>query len=218
VALLGLIAMSNRPHRPVSMTPWRLEASESEEDAMWRLHPERQFAIAHDSASLLVRHDSVDRKELLERLNSFVDEEGLEVLAELWASAEEGSLPRALWRLYQMRHAISLAGDSIGPLIDRGISALNTIDPVVLAAEQPVTPESLVAIVDEILRGTFAGELAQALERASALASVVGAVLLEQPESAVENDYASALQSLAWSDVAKELSTAGRRERRRQIR
>ena len=210
--------MSNRPHRPVSMTPWRLEASESEEDAMWRLHPERQFAIAHDSASLLVRHDSVDRKLLLERLNSFVDEEGLDVLAELWASAEEGSLPRALWRLYQLRHAIATAGDRIGTLIDRGINALNTIDPVVLAAQQPVTPESLVCIVDEILTGTFIGELAHALERASALASVVGAGLLEQPESDVEADHASALQSLAWSDVAKELSTAARRERRGQLR
>lgn len=185
---------------------------------MWRLHPERQFAIAHDSASLLVRHDSVDRKELLERLNSFVDEEGLEVLAELWASAEEGSLPRALWRLYQLRHAIASAGDSIGPLIDRGISALNTIDPVVLAAEQPVTPESLVGIVDEILTGTFSGELAHALERASALASVVGAGLLEQSESDVEGDHATALQSLAWSDVAKELSVAAQRERRGQLR
>lgn len=210
--------MSNRPHRPVSMAPWRLEASESEEDAVWRLHPERQFSIAHDSASLLVRHDSVDRKELLERLNSFVDEEGLEVLAELWASAEEGSLPRALWRLYQLRHAVSRAITSIGPLIDRGINALNTIDPVVLAAEQPVTPESLVTIVDEILKGTFSGELAHALERASALASVVGAGLLEQSECDLEGDHATALQSLAWSDVAKELSTAAQRERRGQLR
>lgn len=210
--------MSNRPHRPVSMTPWRLEASESEEDAIWRLHPERQFAIAHDSASLLVRHNSADRAMLRERLNAFVDGEGLEVLAELWASAEEASLPRALWRLYQLRHAISSVGDSIGPLIDRGISALNTIDPVVLAAEQPVTPESLVAIVDEILQGTFSGELAQALERASSLASVVGAGLLYQSESGEENDHASTLQSLAWSDVAKELATAAQRERRGQLR
>ena len=155
---------------------------------------------------------------LLERLNSFVGEEGLDVLAELWASAEEGSLPRALWRLYQLRHAIATAGDRIGTLIDRGINALNTIDPVVLAAQQPVTPESLVCIVDEILTGTFIGELAHALERASALASVVGAGLLEQPESDVEADHASALQSLAWSDVAKELSTAARRERRGQLR
>ena len=209
--------MSNRPHRPVSMTPWRLEASESEENATWRLHPERQFAIDHDSASLLVRHDSVDRAVLLERLNAFVDEEGLDVLADLWASAEEASLPRALWLLYQLRHAIASAGDNIGLLIDRGISALNTIDPVVLAAEQPVTPESLVGIVDEILTGTFTGELAHALERASALASVVGAGLLEQSESDAEGDHASALQSLAWSDVAKELSTAARRERRGQL-
>ena len=209
--------MSNRPHRPVSMTPWRLEASESEEDAIWRLHPERQFAIAHDSASLLVRHDSVDRAVLLERLNAFVDEEGLDVLADLWASAEEASLPRALWRLYQLRHAIASAGDRIGPLIDRGVSALNTIDPVVLAAEQPVTPESLVGIMDEILTGTFTGELAHALERSSALASVVGAGLLEQSERDPEGDHASALQSLAWSDVAKELSTAAQKERRGQL-
>jgi len=209
--------MTERPHRPVSMTPWRLEASESEEDAMWRLHPERQFAIAHDSAALLVREDSLDRESVLKRLNSFVDEEGLDVLAQLWALADEASLPRALWRLYQLRQAVAVSMEQVGHVIERGISSLNTIDPFVLGAEQPVTAESIVEIVDEILSGTFTGDLAHALERASALASVVGAGLLGDSESDSSEDHRSALQSLVWRDVAQELATAAQRERRGQL-
>jgi hypothetical protein len=199
------------------MTSWRLEASESEEDAMWRLHPERQFAIAHDSAALLVREDSLDRESLVKRLNSFVDEEGLDVLAQLWASANKASLPRALWRLYQLRQAVAASREQIGHVTEKGIASLNTIDPVVLGAEQPVTAESIVEIVDEILSGTFTGDLANALERASALASVVGAGILGQLETGASEDHHSALQSLVWRDVAQELATAAQRERRGQL-
>ena len=209
--------VSERHHKPVKMSPWRLEASESEEDAMWRLHPERQRLIASDTATLLVRSASADDAELVKRLTDFVDSEGLDTLAELWSHSEAGSLPRALWRLFQVRERIVQSPEDVGRLVQLGLDSLDTIDPVVLAAEQPVTADSIRHIIDQILSGGFSGSLADALERASALARLVAQGLLHAgPES--DGDHSVALSSLAWSDVASELALSAKRERSGTLR
>jgi hypothetical protein len=209
--------VSERHHKPVKMSPWRLEASESEEDALWRLHPECQRLIASDTASLLVRSDSADDAEVLNRLTDFVDSEGLDTLAELWSQSEAGSLPRALWRLFQIRERIIGSPQDIGRLVQLGLDSLDTIDPVVLAAEQPVTADSIRHIIDQILSGGFYGSLADALERASALARLVAEGFLHaEPES--DGNHYVALSSLAWSDVASELALSAKRERNSNLR
>lgn len=196
------------------MTPWRLEASESDEDALWRLHPERRGTIARDTAALLVRNEVADRGLMLERLNRFVDEEGIDTLAELWSGAEEGSLPRALWRLYQMRQHIQASPSDVSAVVERGLDALDTIDPIVVGAQQPVTPDALVGIIDGILSGSFAGNLDEALQRASSLARVISAGLV----SLAEDDHTLTLRSLAWGDVAHELAICAHRERNGLLR
>lgn len=209
--------MSNRHHKPVSMSPWRLEASESEEEAMWRLHPERRRMIASDTASLLVRSAGLGDSDVLERLKHFVDSEGLDTLAELWSQSEAGSLPRALWRLFQIRERIVQSPTDVSYLVQRGLDSMDTIDPIVVAAEQPVTPGSVKDIIDQILDGGFSGSLDDALERAASLARLVAEGLLnESPESG--HDHDAALRSLAWSDVAAELSLCSRRERSGMLR
>lgn len=207
--------MSERPHKPVKMSPWRLEASESEDDALWRLHPERQRVVASDTAALLVRSGGGERETLLERLKSFVDEEGLDTLAELWSQSEVGSLPRGLWRLFQIRERVVQHPGEVSHLLQRGIDALDTIDPVVVGAEQPVTPEAMAMIIDQILTGTFTDNLAVELERAASLARLVSAGLIAGEG---DEDYRSALSSLAWSDVASELALCAKRERNGTLR
>ena len=209
--------MSERHHKPVKMSPWRLEASESEEDALWRLHPERQRLIASDTATLLVRSDSANDAEVLKRLTDFVDSEGLDTLAELWSHSEAGSLPRALWRLFQIRERIIQSPQDVGRLVQLGLDSLDTIDPVVLAAQQPVTADSIRPIIDQILSGGFSGSLADALERASALARLVAEGLLHAELDSQDNHYV-ALSSLAWSDVARELALSAKRERSGSLR
>jgi hypothetical protein len=207
--------MNMRPHKPVSMSPWRLEASESEEDAMWRLHPERQAAIAHDTASLLVRESAeAERAVMLERLKGFVDRDGIEALAELWSGVASPSLPRGLFRLFQIRQRILTHSDEIGQLINRGVESLHTIDPYVVGVEVPVSAESVGTIIDEILAGTFHGELASAFERAASLSRLIASGLLHWADSADGDDHSRALSSLAWGDVAKELSNCAERERK----
>lgn len=206
------------------MAPWRLEASESEDDAVWRLHPERALAIAHDTAWLLVGRgeaesdDDASRRETLAKLNAFVDREGLDTLAELWSMADPVSLPGALWRLYQIRDQIHRRPDVIGDVVARGIDALDTIDPVVVGASEPVTAEGVSAIIDEVLRGSFTGGLSEALLRASALARVIAAGLLHWPEPNDAAEHEAALKSLRWDVVAGELADCARREKTGQLR
>ena len=209
--------MSERHHKPVRMSPWRLEAAESEEDAIWRLHPERRLAIAHDTAQLLVRANG-DATDTLERLNAFVDTEGLDTLAELWSAADAVSLPGALWRLYRIREQVRRRPDVIGHLVQRGINSLDTIDPVLVGAEEPVTAQGVATIIDEVLRGGFTGSLAQALERASSLARVIAAGLLHWPESNEEREHDVALRSLSWDVVADELADCAKREKSGSLR
>ncbi len=206
--------MTDRPHKPVRMAPWRLEAAESEDEALWRLHPETQMAIAHDTANTLVREgDLAERVDKLQRLQEFVARDGLDTLAELWAQAEPGSLPRALWRLFQVREQLRLHPEQMSALVQRGIDTLTTIDPYVVGAEVPVTVQGLVNIVDQLLTGTFTGDLPDVLERAAALARVVASGLLHAP---VEEDaHELAVKSLVWADAAKDLAGCAVRERNR---
>ena len=207
-------------HKPVRMSPWRLEASESEEDAIWRLHPERALAVAHDTANLLVRgnEDAGDQATTLERLNRFVEQEGIETLAELWAGAEPVSLPGALFRLYQIRDQITKRPDVIGDIVQRGIDSLHTIDPVVVGAQEPVTASEVTGIIDRVLRGGFSGELGPALERAAALARVIAAGLLNWPEGEGSDEHQLALRSLAWDVVATDLANCARSEKVGRLR
>ncbi len=206
--------MSDRPHKPVSMPSWRLEASESDEEAMWRLHPERQLAIAHDTAALLIRGRGQSQSEKLDRVKTFVDVEGIDILAELWAEAAPISLPRALFRLFQVREQINKHPEEVGRLINRGIETLHTIDPYVVGAQVPVTAETVRTLIDQILAGSFEDDVAQALERTASLSKLVSAGLLDWAENAEDGDHSHALRSLAWGDVAKELSDCAVRERK----
>lgn len=210
--------MSDRPHKPVSMALSRLEASESEDEAMWRLHPERRLVIAHDTAQLLVRGvHAAAVADTLERLNAFVDREGVDTLAELWAGADPVSLPGALWRLFRIREQVRARPDVIGEVVQQGLDALDTIDPIIVGAQEPVTAAGVGEIIDQVLRGGFSGDLAPALDRASALARVIAAGLLHWPASEADDKHDVALRSLSWGVVATELADCAKREKNGQL-
>jgi len=195
------------------MPSWRLEESESEEDALWRVYPERQMAIAHDTATLLIRGDEGSHPDMLNKVKAFVDAEGIHTLAELWEGTDPITLPHSLFRLFQVREQIHLHAEDIGHLINRGIDVLETIDPYVVGAQVPVTAETVRAIIDQILSGSFQGVLAQALERAASLATLVSAGLLDWVEKGEGGSHNHSLSALAWCDVAKELANCAVRER-----
>lgn len=157
------VAVVNRPRRPVAVEPSTFDQLEGAMD------PALQLQIAHDTASVLVaRVRDEGSAETLDRIIRYTSEHGVGELAELWAAAPAHSLPGALWRLYVI-HASIIADPTIAAhAYQHGIDNLNTIDEVVAGARQPTGPDDIRDMADEILRGAFSGNLADALDRAAA--------------------------------------------------
>lgn len=209
--------MSGPFSKPVRLTPAQLDAIETDEDSLWERHPERALALAHDTAQLVLgKRAGKTAHPIAARLSRFVDEEGIDTLAELWAPADPSSLPGALCRLYVMRQHLMARQDVVGDLVARGLGQLDTIDPVIVGAEEPVSAEGVLDIVNQILDGTFSGELDVALERAAALARVVSAGLLEWPAEGEEGPGV-AFTALQWEELARALAEAARREKVGQL-
>ena len=105
--------------------------------------------MSHASAAaLLDRVHHTQDAELVERVLTLVDREGVDVIAELWSSAEPDSLPGILWRLYLLRTWMRKNRESIARLWRAG-------EPVATTAS------------------AIAGDFAVALERAAAFTDVV---------------------------------------------
>ncbi|MGO2746363.1 DNA-directed RNA polymerase subunit beta [Microbacterium sp.] len=129
--------------------------------------------IAHETASaLLTRARDDSTGESTERLIAFTAENGIDDIAELWASAPAVSLPGALWRLYLLQLAIHTDSQTSALLYERGRVELASADAVVAGAPVPASPQELVALIDTILRGVFQGDFSVALDRAAAFCRV----------------------------------------------
>lgn len=197
------------------MSPWQVEWSEDIDEAIWRSHPERKAGIARDTALLILGRstDTPLPADMTARVKSFIEEGGLDDVAHLWAESEPVSVPGALFRLYRVRDQIQKQPEDIARLVAIGQDALDTIDPVVAGLRDPITPESVVALIDSVFFGAFDGELAVALTRVGALAKLVARGLLDVPHDQ-EESFELAKSSLAWGVIADELMSAGDVERR----
>jgi len=203
--------MSSKFSKPVRMSASRLEASLSDDPADIVIDPAQRVAIAHETARLLItRGQDEPSEELVGRLVRFTDEHGLDTLAELWAHSSPHSLPGALWRLYLVRAVIRHNLDAVRGLFQRGVDTLSTIDQVVAGAPDPVSTETLQTLLDDIVRGVFTGDLAEALDRAAAVARAVSAGAISL--AFIDGEDASYLtsRSLNWSVIAGELSAAAK--------
>lgn len=196
-------------HRPVRMSADRLEASLSMDPADWVQDPAEVHAIAHHTARVLLERGSDGAsRELVDRLVSFADSHGLDTLAELWSTASPASLPGALWRLYLIRSVVQHNLEDVKTLFERGMEDLGTIDTVVAGAPDPLSAEGLARLVDDIVRGVFVGELAEALLRASAVARAVSAGAISMAWAHDEHASYFTTRSLNWSVIADELAHA----------
>ena len=207
--------MAHRPHKPVTMPPWRVEVSEDFDEAVWRSHPESKAGLARDTALLILGRsgDTPFPADLAQRVKGFIDQGGLDDVAHLWAESPALSLSGALWRLYRVRDQILKQPEDIARLVTIGHESLDTIDPVVAGLRDPITPEGIITLIDSVFFGAFEGEVAEALTRVGALAKLVAQGLLDLPHEHSES-FDLAKSSLAWGVVASELMSAGDAERR----
>lgn len=157
------------PRRPAFFSPAALEAHGGAYD------PSEMLQVAHETAAVLVHAGrAAADPELTERLVGLVDEIGLAAVADLWSERPARSLPGALWRLYVLHEWVRRAPEEASREYAAGIRFTGPSHAVAGAAEPP-GPDELGRVTEEILRGVFTGDLAVALERASAFCSVVSA-------------------------------------------
>lgn len=168
---------------------------------------------AHSTASLLVDAGRSADPEARARLVALVDEVGLDTVADMWSQRPARSLPGALWRLYALREWVRIESLEASQDFAAG-RAVVPVQDVVAGAADPPTPEALRALVDDVLHGVFAGDLAVALERAGAFCRVVVAGRVHRADDLEETDPTAAdaltRSSASLRDTAEDLEAAAR--------
>jgi hypothetical protein len=167
---------------------------------------------AHATASLLVRSGrGAEDEEARARLVRLVDDVGLDAVADMWASRPARSLPGALWRLYALREWVRTCAVEASADFAAGTARVPVAE-VVAGSADPPTPQALRVLLDEVLHGVFAGDLAVALERAGAFCRVVVAGRVQRAYDVEATDPGSALEltrsSASLSDTAGDLEAA----------
>lgn len=153
-------------HRPVLFTSEKFERHEGGID------PAAREEAAHASARILLTRGRGRDRELTERLVSFTDDYGIEMLAELWSHASAHSLPGALWRMYRLRDTVHRSSRGVSRAFELGM-AEDYRSHVVAGVPDPPSAEEVVRTIDEILAGLYTGDLDMAMERCAAFARVV---------------------------------------------
>ncbi|MGA0566944.1 DNA-directed RNA polymerase subunit beta [Rathayibacter sp. KR2-224] len=199
---------SQRPyHKPTRFPGFKFDNMHGADD------PAQTSRVAHETAAALLervrRHPDPD---IVSRLVSYTDDNGIDAIAELWARAAAHSLPGALWRIYLIRLAIREDPESTSLQFQRGTEVLQSIDTVVAGAEAPTGPSEILDLADRILRGVYEGDFAVALERAAAFCrvSAAGCTSLADDAEPTEPERATVLtrRALRFSEFASELTAA----------
>jgi len=197
-----------RPRRPALLGKVALETFGGAPD------PAALAEAAHATASLLVESGRATSDEAAKaRLVALVDEVGLDTIADLWAQRPPRSLPGALWRLYVLREWVQR--DAIGAALDFATGrAAAPVPHVIAGVAEPPSPEALRALLDAVLHGVFAGDLAVALERAGAFCRVVvaGRVTRADDVEPADPEAANALtrSSSSLLQTAEDLEAAAK--------
>lgn len=135
--------------------------------------PARRDEVAHTTARAVVhRARAAEDPEVVARLVRLVEDEGLDMIAELWSDAAPATLPGALWRLYALREWVRRDPRTIGLRYRLGVDVA-PVQEVVAGVPRPPTPSDLRELADTVLSGVYTGDLAVALERAAAFCHIL---------------------------------------------
>lgn len=159
-------------------------------------------------ATILVRGaGSSEDSAVAERVVRLADDEGLELLADLWSGAAADSLAGCLWRLYLLRAWVYAAPQAAAREFEAGRGAAQ-VARVVAGVADPPGPDQLRAMIDAVLRGIAEGDFADVLLRAAAFARVVavGRAHLGAAEARQMLVLSEQLESAAHLEMAHELA------------
>ncbi|KFI47993.1 thymidine phosphorylase [Bifidobacterium biavatii DSM 23969] len=189
---------SPRPSRPGQIDPGLVEGIAGGAD------PSEVSEMSHASAAALLDrvHHTAD-PEVVARVLTLVDREGVDVIAELWSRSEPDSLPGILWRLYLLRSWMRQHDASIARLWRVG-EPVATAASAIAGVDAAPTEDDIARTADSILAGAFTGDFAVALERAAAFTDVVALGLR------VEAKRLSSSSSVAAAGVQRQPDKAAR--------
>ena len=198
----------SNPRRPAFFAPLSMDSRGGPES----LDPARVTEVAHETAAVILKTGrAANDPELTSKLVALVDDLGLSTLAELWADRPARSLPGALWRLYALREWVRRDPDGASADYAAGIRYAD-VPHVVAGVAEPPGPAEMQQLTDAILTGVFDGDLAIALERASAFCRVVAAgraARANDADDAIGADVMDPLWGLAHTRRAASLLTTG---------
>ena len=135
--------------------------------------PALRSEVAHTTANAIVHTARAAEDPLVvERLVRLVEAEGLDTVAGMWADSPANTLPGALWRLYVLREWVRRDPHTISERYRMGVARAEVHD-VVAGVASPPGPTEVSEVVDAVLSGVFAADLAVALERGAAFCRVL---------------------------------------------
>ncbi|MFC0675123.1 hypothetical protein [Brachybacterium hainanense] len=195
--------------RPASLFPSTAETIPGAPD------PAQTADLAHDSAEALLHgvfHSS--DQEVVQRILTLVEREGLGDLATLWSSAPATSLPGALWRLYVLHTWVQRQTEEVALRYREGSRTVPGLR-YLAGFEEPPSLEQTRRTMDQILRGAFTGDLSIALARAGAVAVITahGTAHLADAETTEAAQHALTVQAERLLSTGEELAAAGRAAR-----
>lgn len=181
------------------------------EDVAGGIDPLEAAEAAHRTAELVVGRGRGADPALTDRLVRLVEELGLSTVAEMWADRPARTLPGALWRLYLLHEWVRRQPEEVGRQFAAGAAHAEVYRAIAGVAEPP-EPEGLRRMTEQILTGVFTGDLAVALERASAFCHVI-AVGLADP-AAEDVSPGEVRRAARLRDTADDLTACARLWRR----
>nr|WP_260458944.1 hypothetical protein [Actinotalea ferrariae] len=156
-----------RPRRPAMLDPRAADALPGDID------PALRAEVAHTTANAIVHQGrAAEDPEIVARLVSLVEAEGLDTVAGMWADSPPNTLPGALWRLYVLREWVRRDPRTVSERYRMGVARAEVHD-VVAGVASPPGPDEVSDVVDAVLSGVFAADLAVALERGAAFCRVL---------------------------------------------
>jgi hypothetical protein len=173
--------------------------------------PYERSEAADRAATLLVRGTRDDTEAVVvERVVRLAETEGLDEIAELWASAPPDSLAGCLWRLYLLRAWVYADPHTAALEFDLGRRHL-PVQEVVAGVTEPPGPDDVLRLTDTVLRGIRVGDFADALFRAAAFTRVAAAGRAHRdPQRG--STYRSDVSAARLMTMAEQLEAAARLE------
>jgi hypothetical protein len=174
--------------------------------------PAERSAAADRCATLLVRGvEATDDEDVLARVVSLAETEGLDTLADLWSGSPSDSLAGCLWRLYLLRTWVHADPVSAAREFDAG-RRVSPVHEVVAGVVDPPGPDEVRQLVDLVLRGVVRGDFADTLWRAAAFARVVAAGRVEVGGADPAAEHQTDLAAAKLLRMAEQLEYAARLE------